>query len=62
MHLINPSTYLYIIGVPQVFHFHVHLIPKPSASNESGLGIEWPRVEISPEELKEIQKELLAKL
>ena len=43
-------------------HVHFHVIPKPSASDESGLVIGWPTRELSKEDLKQCQEEILGKL
>jgi hypothetical protein len=43
-------------------HVHFHVIPKPSATDNEGLVIEWPTQNMSKDELKALHEELLAKL
>jgi diadenosine tetraphosphate (Ap4A) HIT family hydrolase len=45
-----------------VNHVHFHVIPKPSDSNEEGLGVEWPQQTQSAEELAAVHAELKGKL
>lgn len=45
-----------------VQHVHFHVIPKPSASEESGLVIGWPTQKLSQDELKALHEEIKGKL
>jgi diadenosine tetraphosphate (Ap4A) HIT family hydrolase len=45
-----------------VDHVHFHVIPKPSASNQEGLVIEWPQTTPTQDELAAVLAELQAKL
>ncbi|CDZ98438.1 hit family protein 1 [Phaffia rhodozyma] len=45
-----------------VDHVHFHVIPKPSESDESGLGIKWPTTSPSKDELNVVFEEMKAKL
>ncbi|KAI9507172.1 HIT-like protein [Russula earlei] len=45
-----------------VGHVHFHVIPKPSDSDEEGLGVIWPHKTPSEEELVAVQTELIARL
>ena len=45
-----------------VDHVHFHVIPKPSESNQEGLGVEWPHTAPTKEQLAAVHAELLAKL
>ncbi|KAH9991437.1 HIT-like domain-containing protein [Russula vinacea] len=45
-----------------VDHVHFHVVPKPSASDEEGLVIQWPQKTPTNDELAAVLSELQAKL
>lgn len=45
-----------------VHHVHFHVIPKPEASDESGLVIGWPTQQISKEVLAKYHEEIKGRL
>jgi hypothetical protein len=48
------------IAHQHVFHVHFHVIPKPNETE--GLGVVWPRIERSKEELARVLEKILAKM
>ncbi|KAL7410940.1 HIT-like domain-containing protein [Mrakia frigida] len=46
----------------EVDHVHVHIIPKPSSSNDSGLVVGWPTSSPSKDELSAVLAEMKKKL
>ena len=48
------------IAHQEVDHVHVHMIPKPN--EQEGLGIKWPQLDMSKDQLQTLLEEIKSKM